>query len=176
MKTRYGLVALCFLAAGCEREPAQPPVEVADAAPSTEVAVEAPHPGEAVYLEKCGSCHDGLVYKAPHRMFLGMMAPDALLASMVDGTMVEQSKAMTEQQKRDVAEFIAGRSLDEVAVAFPPPSCGDDSPFDAARKPTSLGWGVDRRNSRFQGWSQRMSSVRQKRAQSGFDTGSAANS
>jgi mono/diheme cytochrome c family protein len=84
---RHILIALCVLFAACEREAAAPPAEVAD----PEIAAEPAQNAEALYQENCGSCHNGGVYKAPHRMFLAMMAPDAILASMDDGMMVEQS-------------------------------------------------------------------------------------
>jgi len=150
MKLHHGLITLCFVVVGCERTSAPPVTGVAETAAAIETVAEAPHAGEAVYLEQCADCHDGMVYKAPHRMFLAMMAPDALLASMDGGTMTKQAKAMTKQQMRDVAEFIAGRRLDDVAVAFPPPVCEQTSVFDPAKKRTSLGWGVDRQNTRFQ--------------------------
>ncbi len=148
MNFRYSLITLCLLAVGCGSESA--PVDVADTTPAGDAAVTAPHPGKAAYQKSCANCHDKLVYKAPHRMFLAMMAPDALLASMDGGTMAKQSKTMSKQQKRDVAEFITGRSLDELAVSFPPPTCDESSVFDPAKKPASLGWGVNPQNSRFQ--------------------------
>ncbi len=98
MTLRYALIALCVLFAACERETVAPPAEVADSGSATEPAENA----EALYQENCGSCHNGGVYKAPHRMFLAMMAPDAILSSM-DGIMAEQSNALSQAQKRTVA-------------------------------------------------------------------------
>ena len=97
MVMRYGLIALCLIVAACDQE----------------AAAES---GEGLYQENCGSCHNGGVYKAPHRMFLGMMAPDAILASMDGGIMAEQANALSAPQKRAVAEHIAGRSLDADVV------------------------------------------------------------
>ena len=145
MFLRYGLIALCVLIAGCDREAVAPATEVAETAPT----VEAIHPGEAPYQENCGSCHDGSVYKAPHRMFLGMMAPDAILASMDDGLMVEQANSLSGPQKRAVAEYIAGRTLDSEIVERPPPICENKS-LDLSQPPLQKGWGVDYKNSRFQ--------------------------
>ena len=145
MFLRHGLIALCVLCTACDREAAAPAAEVAETEPNS----EAINPGEAVYQENCGSCHDGGVYKAPHRMFLGMMAPDAILASMDDGMMVEQAKALSGPQKRAVAERIAGRSLDAEIIERPPPVCENKS-LDFSQPPLQQGWGVDHRNSRFQ--------------------------
>ena len=145
MNLRYTSIALCVLFAACEREAAAPPTEVADSATAAAPADNA----EALYQENCGSCHNGGVYKAPHRMFLAMMAPDAILESMDDGMMVEQGKALSGPQKRAVAEHIAGRSLDAEAVELPPPVCEDKS-LVLSQPPAQKGWGVDYRNSRFQ--------------------------
>jgi polyvinyl alcohol dehydrogenase (cytochrome) len=145
MTMRHILIALCVLFAACEREAAAPPAEVAD----PEIAAEPAQNAEALYQENCGSCHNGGVYKAPHRMFLAMMAPDAILASMDDGMMVEQSNALSQAEKRTVAEHIAGRSVEAETVAQPPPVCEDKS-LDLSQPPSQKGWGVDYRNSRFQ--------------------------
>ena len=144
MVIRYGLIGLCLFVTACEQEATAPLTEAADTAP---VAVAA-DPAEGLYQENCGSCHNGGVYKAPHRMFLGMMAPDAILSSM-DGIMAEQSSALTAPQKRAVAEHIAGRSLDAEIVEMPPPVCEDKS-LDLSQARLQTGWGVDYRNSRFQ--------------------------
>ena len=90
---RYVLIALCILIATCDREAAEPATENAD----TESTTNAADLSEALYQENCGSCHNGGVYKAPHRMFLGMMAPDAILASM-DGIMAEQASTFAAEK------------------------------------------------------------------------------
>ncbi|RME62990.1 MAG: hypothetical protein D6782_11125, partial [Alphaproteobacteria bacterium] len=38
------------------------------------------HPGLALYTEHCAACHEGGAPKAPHRIWLEMMAPDMILA------------------------------------------------------------------------------------------------
>jgi len=82
-------------------------------------------------------------------MFLGMMAPDAILASMDGGIMAEQANALSGPQQRAVAEHIAGRSLDAEIVKWQPPVCEDKS-LDLSQPPLQKGWGIDYRNSRFQ--------------------------
>ena len=124
-----------------------PRAQQSDAAMS-DGASEQAHPGEAPYREHCASCHEGGVYKAPHRMFVSMMAPDAILSSMA-GIMAAQSEALSGQEKTDVAEYLAGRSLASTQVEFPPPAC-ESSELDLAAPPAQTGWGTDLRNSRFQ--------------------------
>jgi len=142
MFLRYGLIALFVLVAACGREEAAPATEVEETVPAVEAA-------EALYQDNCGSCHNGAGYKAPHRMFLAMMAPDAILASMDGGLMAEQANALSAPQRRSVAEHIAGRSLDAEIVELPPPVCENKS-LDLSQPPLQKGWGVDYRNSRFQ--------------------------
>lgn len=151
MALRYVTIAVLILMAGCDRQ-AQPPVaDVAKTAPAVDASQSAgaPHSGEALYQEHCGSCHNGGVYKAPHRMFLGMMAPDAILKSMTGGIMAEQASALSHSQRKAVAETIAGRSLDTVVVRLQPPMCAMGS-LDLSQPPLQKGWGVDYRNTRFQ--------------------------
>lgn len=132
---------------GCEREVAQQAEVVAEVSTSS-TEVEQPHPGLTPYFEHCASCHEGGVYKAPHRLFLEMMAPDSILHSM-DGIMTSQSAALTTQQKKDVAEYIAGRSLESVVVNYPPPAC-EQSKLNMNQPPAQAGWGVEASNTRFQ--------------------------
>ena len=129
---------IILLTAGCGQAPG-PQVE--------EQAVDTP-PGEAIYYEYCGECHNGAVYKAPHKMFLAMMAPDAILESM-NGIMAAQAAALNDEQKKAVAEYLSGRSLESLVVVSPPPVC-DITDIDLNKPTRQRGWGVDFSNSRFQ--------------------------
>ncbi len=133
-----GMLTTIMLTAGCSQEPA----------PLVENNAEVTPAGEAVYYEYCGDCHNGAVYKAPHKMFLAMMAPDAILNSL-DGIMATQAAALNEKQKKDVAEYLAGRSLDSQTIVHPPPTC-ELTTIDLDQPPRQLNWGIDFANSRFQ--------------------------
>ena len=141
------LTGLALVLAACDQQPAtteSTPTEMVEAQPEP-----AAHPGQAPYLANCAECHDKVVYKAPNRQFIGMMAADAILASMNGGLMTTQAKELNTDQRRAVSEFLSGRSLDDLAVAHPPPRC-EQSDLDIALPPAALGWGIDRSNSRFQ--------------------------
>ncbi|RMF99324.1 MAG: dehydrogenase [Gammaproteobacteria bacterium] len=136
------LPALLLLAlAGCSQDESPPPA-------TGSTAARQPHPGERPYLEHCASCHEGGVYKAPHRMFLAMMAPDAILASL-DGLMATQAAALSADEKRAVAEYLAGRPLSAGPPPEPAPAC-DDRDLDMRQPPAQRGWGIDLANTRFQ--------------------------
>lgn len=109
------------------------------------------HPGEEPYRQRCASCHDKSVYKAPHRMFIAMMAPDAVLAAMNDGVMRENATGLSQAQRVAIAEFLTGRDIDAIGEPRLPPDCeGTAAKLDRSQPPATLGWGIDRRNSRFQ--------------------------
>ncbi|MDJ0941523.1 MAG: PQQ-binding-like beta-propeller repeat protein [Woeseiaceae bacterium] len=119
-------------------------------APPTITASVETRTGEAVYTEYCSQCHEGGVAKAPHKMFLEMLAPDAIYASMVDGIMQAQAEALDDQERRLVAEYLAKASLDDYAAPALPPRCSEeDAVFDFDRPPSSTGWGVAHNSNRY---------------------------
>jgi polyvinyl alcohol dehydrogenase (cytochrome) len=108
------------------------------------------HPGAAVYAKACAECHEGGVARAPHKMFLEMMPTDGILRALEQGVMQTQAAGLTAAERRAVAEYLTGHSLDEVVARTPPPSCeGPRREFDLGRPPAKAGWGVTRENQRF---------------------------
>ncbi len=106
--------------------------------------------GERAYLENCAQCHEGGVPKAPHKMFLEMMAPDAIYASMVDGIMQVQAENLSDEERIAVAEYLAQVSLADYAAPALPPACSKaEAEFDFGRPPASTGWGVSHDNNRY---------------------------
>ena len=90
-----------------------------------------PAMGERGYLEHCAECHEGGVPKAPHKMFLEMMAPDAIHAAMTDGIMSAQASQLSPEEKIAVAEYLAKVSLADYEAPALPPACGaEDATFD----------------------------------------------
>jgi polyvinyl alcohol dehydrogenase (cytochrome) len=137
---RAALVVLALVGAGCGGAGGPEPA----AAPAADAG---PHPGDALYRGRCAMCHEGGSYKAPDRLFLGMMAPEAILESL-DGVMATQSAGLTPEQKRAVAEFLAGRPIDATPAAAAP-ACSEPD-LDMDRPPAQRTWGVDLANRRFQ--------------------------
>jgi polyvinyl alcohol dehydrogenase (cytochrome) len=140
----------CLLAiGGCS--PQQSPV-VPEAVEQTSVVSL----GETAYLQNCAACHDQAVYKAPSRLFLGMLGPQNIMHALDRGVMNEQAANLSDEEREAIAEFLTGRKLSDLSPARLPPSCNEtDRPgFDASKEPSSLGWGVDRANSRFHAFEQ----------------------
>jgi polyvinyl alcohol dehydrogenase (cytochrome) len=105
-------------------------------------------PGAAVYRSTCASCHEGQVPKAPHKMFLQLMTPASILRALDQGLMKQQASALTEPDRRHVAEYLSSTSLDAAAKTPAAPRCsGKAATFDVSVPALPLGWGHN--NSRF---------------------------
>lgn len=106
--------------------------------------------GQRVYREHCALCHEGGVAKAPHKMFLEMMAPDAIYASLTDGIMRAQAARLNDRERLLVAEYLAKAPLADYRAPALPPVCGPKAAaFDFAKPPPSLGWGKALDNNRY---------------------------
>src|SRR5260370_3378967 len=68
--------------------------------------------GEAVYKMHCAVCHDNSKQtRAPDREVMKQRTPEAVFASLTSGTMVAQGTALSEAEKRAVAESITGKKF-----------------------------------------------------------------
>ena len=99
---------IAALSLGCaEKSAEESPAPEAEATSAMEETAQSAAPaGEALYMEHCSSCHDQTKYKAPSRFFISMTGPQNVLASMVDGTMVEQASAIDMEGRKAIAEFV----------------------------------------------------------------------
>ena len=75
-------------------------------------------PGRGHYDRACASCHEGAVKRAPHRQMLLLMTPEAVLQALTTGLMSAQASSLSDQQKREVAEYIGGRPLGESSSSY----------------------------------------------------------
>lgn len=71
-------------------------------------------PGQVVFGRHCASCHDNpaMSDRAPDRRSLMKFTPEKIYAAVTTGSMAVPAKDLTEEQKRDVAEYLGGRLLD----------------------------------------------------------------
>lgn len=108
-------------------------------------------PGAAPYHAICAQCHDHAVYKAPAKSFLQLMSPTAIYAALTTGVMQTQAAALTNEQKHQVADYLADADLAKAAGAPPAPACSDPSGAGPsspnADQVQITSWGVDLRNS-----------------------------
>jgi polyvinyl alcohol dehydrogenase (cytochrome) len=125
--------------------------------------------GEAVFQKVCAACHLSLITtaqanpgkpldtRAVPREMLRNFPPGAIVNALTNGKMQAQGSALSEAEKRAVAEYLTGRSLDAPGVAQTgkPNLCTDKQAMgDPARGPSWNGWGNGPSNTRLQSASQ----------------------
>jgi len=109
--------------------------------------------GPSVYRAACASCHDTGIDRAPTRAALMAMTPERVLAALESGSMISMTAARSASERRAVAEFVTGKSLQRPLVTRPSPGsmCGPRTVFaDPSAGPGWNGWGVNLTNQRSQ--------------------------
>jgi len=77
-----------------------------------------------------------------------MLSGDMILRSMTEGNMQPMAQDLSLQDKKDIAEFLAGSS--EHKAVIPPLHCDEGSSrFDFNQPPFAEGWGIENSNTRF---------------------------
>ena len=123
------------------------------------LAVNASAQSESVgvnqYFSNCASCHESNDpgHQAPKTAVLKKMTPEHILEVMTTGSMRNAAAALSDQDKRLIAEWVSGRKLDSDSVGAAekmPNACATHQPVRESNAPAWNGWGVDYRNSRFQ--------------------------
>ena len=106
-------------------------------------------PGAAVYHRVCQQCHEGQALKAPARTFIEMMPPESIVRALTVGIMQQQAAGLSDQDKRDVAEYLSGTKFGAPAPPTAPACVGRAGHFDLAREPEVSGWGFSPENTHF---------------------------
>jgi polyvinyl alcohol dehydrogenase (cytochrome) len=107
------------------------------------------------YFINCASCHESNEpgHQAPKTAVLKQMAPERILEVMTTGSMRSMAAALSDQDRRLIAEWVGGRKLDADLVGSAekmPNRCASSPQVRQSGAPAWNGWGVDYRNSRFQ--------------------------
>jgi polyvinyl alcohol dehydrogenase (cytochrome) len=120
--------------------------------------VQSPHAGPSVdgskvYNEKCASCHNGAVQRAPQLQAMKVKSPEEVLDALLTGPMVFLGMGMADAERRAVAEFITGKQFGEEQLKatitnFCPNAPGEFTVSDSA--PQWNGWGSNLSNTRVQ--------------------------
>jgi polyvinyl alcohol dehydrogenase (cytochrome) len=114
--------------------------------------------GAKVYEQRCAQCHNGQVARAPKFEFLKVRTPESIVDSLENGVMKFIGLAMSDPDRKAVAEFIAGRPitgedvLKDTASNLCPQAPGEFAPSE--KDPQWNGWGVTLDNARFQPFEQ----------------------
>ena len=102
------------------------------------------HPGNALYQENCAICHDGSIEKAPAANWLEMLIPQALLRTINDGIMAEQSSHLSEEEKIQIVEYIVRKDRKDFPKKAELNFCETKRmKFDLKEAPAPYGWGYN---------------------------------
>jgi len=108
------------------------------------------------YISKCMTCHaiGGSVGSAAPRETLMNLTPEAVYASLTTGSMTDQSKDLSDEDKRTMAKFLGGRDLGSTEAGDPKKmtnQCASNPPLgDPDATAGWNGWGNGAGNARFQ--------------------------
>ncbi len=107
--------------------------------------------GEALYRQRCASCHEGQVARAPNRAALGQMTQENIQFALTGGKMSTQGADLTPAQI-DVLSHFLSQQIPAKAQFFREGGCPAGGSTFAPRpgQPQWNGWGVDPAQHRFQ--------------------------
>ena len=79
-----------------------------------------PPPGMTLFQENCAACHTkaGMEIGGRHALSLeslNAMAPERIFDAMVTGKMMQQASALSREEKKQIATFLAGRPFTDAA-------------------------------------------------------------
>lgn len=105
--------------------------------------------GESFYRQRCATCHDAGLSRAPNRAAMGHMSPENIRLALTTGAMSKQAAGLSPAQLDSLVLFLAGQ-----ATPKPQPSAANACPADATpfadSQPHWNGWGADLSQHRFQ--------------------------
>lgn len=108
---------------------------------------------EQSYQSNCAACHDGGMDRAPPKDVFQAMLPDQVLHAMEAGSMISMAMTLSTEQRRDLSEYLTGKSFDEDLRLTPAEAAmcsSDPAEFDIGG-PSWIGWGgVSTANTRLQ--------------------------
>ncbi len=110
--------------------------------------------GFGVFQQRCLGCHGNPAYeRAPSPAALREMAPERIYAALTDGVMKPVGDTLTDEERRLVAQAVAGRLLGSSGsgdAAAMPNACASNPSYSLGAGPAWNGWGADLANNRFQ--------------------------
>jgi polyvinyl alcohol dehydrogenase (cytochrome) len=107
--------------------------------------------GASLFERHCAACHVGAdIGRAPDRKALAERTPESILDALVSGVMAVQGGALTETDRRTLAEHLTGRTLGSDPRPTGQRCVSGTTLGDPSAGPRWNGWGATPTNSRFQ--------------------------
>src|SRR6516165_8675279 len=73
--------------------------------------------GEALYKQRCASCHDGKPQpRMPSRQELSARTPESIYQAMFGGAMNWQATGLSSDEERAIARFLTGKEFGGAAI------------------------------------------------------------
>jgi len=114
-------------------------------------AVRAAAPdGEALYKQRCATCHDGQPQpRMPSRQEIGARTPESVYSAMFGGAMQPQSAGLSPEEGRAIARFVTGKEFGAGGGRLTGKCGGAPGPLRKSDADWN-GWGNDLANTRYQ--------------------------
>src|SRR5439155_20927072 len=75
--------------------------------------------GEALYKQRCATCHDGKPQpRMPSRQELSARVPESIYQAMFGGAMASQSAGLNSDEGRAIARFVTAKEFGSGAAAM----------------------------------------------------------
>ncbi len=101
--------------------------------------------GRSLFSQVCGPCHES--GKAPIKDLLMMMTPNAIYDVMTKGAMRVQASQLTDEERRQVVRYLAGREPEKIQTRLP--MCDSRQTGRLVESgPIDTGWGIEPGNTR----------------------------
>jgi polyvinyl alcohol dehydrogenase (cytochrome) len=108
--------------------------------------------GEAIYKERCASCHDAPEGRVPSIKAIKAMSGEAIYMTLTAGTMKSRAEGLTTPELFALIKYIAptGGTQKPAAASFERTCTGDPTFRPTAGAPSWNGWSPSLTNSRFE--------------------------
>jgi polyvinyl alcohol dehydrogenase (cytochrome) len=118
-------------------------------------AAQSESAGVNQYFNNCASCHESpdISQQAPRTAVLKQMTPERVLEVLTTGSMRSNAAAISDPDKRVIAEWVGGRKIDNESVGSMEKMSNVCSSHPQLRESSAgawNGWGADLRNTRSQ--------------------------
>lgn len=106
--------------------------------------------GAAIYQQHCAACHDSPKGRIPSLSALRAMNASAILRALETGTMRQQGKDLSSQERVAVSAYLSGKGAPKVAEYSALASCRDARPSVSSAHADWNGFGAALTNTRYQ--------------------------
>lgn len=105
--------------------------------------------GADAFRRVCAECHEHAVARAPPVANLRFMSSGTIYRALSSGAMKLQAQNLSDEQKRAVAEYLAGRKVGASSGTGTPLCPAAVAKFDYGEPPPFQSWGLTVENTRF---------------------------